>query len=182
MKIYTKTGDKGETSLIGGKRVKKYHPRIEAYGTIDELISFIGLLHDTLKDKDSVELLLNIQDKLMTCAAILAADCEDCQVKIPLLLEEDIEFLEKRIDTMQKSLPVLNSFLLPGGHNSVSLCHVIRTICRRAERNTLKLSEEFFVPDLVLIYLNRLSDFFFVFSRKLSIDFKAIEHLWKPKL
>jgi len=182
MKIYTKTGDKGETSLIGGKRVKKFHPRIEAYGTIDELIAFIGLLRDQLKDKNLIDLLLNIQDKLMICAAILASDCEDCQVKIPLLLAEDIEYLEKKIDSMQKNLPVLNSFILPGGHNSVSLCHVIRTICRRAERNTLKLSEEFFVPDLVLIYLNRLSDFFFVFSRKLSIDFKAIEHLWKPKL
>jgi cob(I)alamin adenosyltransferase len=182
MKIYTKTGDKGETSLIGGKRVPKYHPRIEAYGTIDELIAFVGLLRDQNLEKRVEDNLLNIQDKLMVCAAILATDCEDCKIKIPSILDEDIEYLEKEIDSMQTKLPELKYFLLPGGNNAVSLCHIIRTICRRAERKTLKLSEELFVPDSVLIYLNRLSDYFFVLSRKLSVDFKAIEHLWKPKL
>jgi cob(I)alamin adenosyltransferase len=182
MKIYTKTGDKGQTSLIGGKRVPKYHPRIEAYGTIDELIAFIGLLRDQNLERRIENSLLNIQDKLMVCAAILATDCEDCKIKIPAILDEDIEFLEKEIDSMQATLPEIKSFLLPGGNNSVSLCHILRTICRRAERKTLKLSDELFVPDSVLIYLNRLSDYFFVLSRKLSVDFKAIEHLWKPKL
>ncbi len=182
MKIYTKTGDKGETSLIGGKRVPKYHPRIEAYGTIDELISFIGLLRDQNLERNIIELLLNIQDKLMVCAAILATDCEDCKINIPSIQVEDISNLEKEIDAMQASLPSLNSFLLPGGHKAVSLCHVLRTICRRAERSTLKLSDELFVPELVLTYLNRLSDFFFVLSRKLTVDFKSVEYLWKPKL
>jgi len=182
MKIYTKTGDKGETSLIGGLRVPKHHIRIEAYGTIDELIAFTGLLHDQPVDKSSKDTLLLIQDKLMTCAAILASDCDDCKVKIPVLLDEDVLILEKEIDFMEKTLSQINSFVIPGGHPVVSICHVARTICRRAERIVCKLSEISAVPDIVLIYLNRLSDYFFVLSRKLSIDFQAVEYQWKPKL
>jgi cob(I)alamin adenosyltransferase len=182
MKIYTKTGDNGETALIGGKRVKKFHPRIEAAGTIDELISFIGFLHDQNLEYNTSQVLLKIQDRLMVCTAILATDYEDSKTTVPTLIELDISYLENEIDIMQSNLSELNSFILPGGHKVVSLCHVIRTICRRAERNTLKLSDELFVPEPVLKYLNRLSDYFFVLSRKLSVDFQSVEYIWKPKL
>jgi cob(I)alamin adenosyltransferase len=182
MKIYTKTGDKGETSLIGGKRVSKDHPRIDAYGTIDELISFTGLLRDQISDNILNDTLLYIQDRLMVCAAILAADCEDCKVKIPELSHDNILFLEKEIDKMESNLSPIHSFILSGGHNVVSLCHVTRTVCRRAERLVIKLSKEYVVPEVVNEYLNRLSDYFFVLSRKLSADFKVVEHQWSPKL
>jgi cob(I)alamin adenosyltransferase len=182
MKIYTKTGDKGETSLIGGKRVPKYHERIEAYGTVDELIAFTGLLRDQEIDEHTQNMLLNIQDRLMVCASILASDCDDCQVKIPKLYQEDILLLEQEIDTMEANLIPLNSFILPGGHQTVSFCHVARTICRRSERLILKLRQKTLVPDEVIRYLNRLSDYFFVLSRKLSVDLQAIEHSWIPKL
>jgi cob(I)alamin adenosyltransferase len=182
MKIYTKTGDKGETSLIGGKRVSKGHPRIEAYGTVDELISFIGLLRDQMKEKKIHDTLLYIQDCLMVCAAILAADCEDCNVKIPVLSEENILNLEKEIDKIESNLSPLHSFILPGGHQAVSICHVARAVCRRAERMTIKMSIKYTVPEVVIEYLNRLSDYLFVLSRKLSVDFKAVEHIWSPKL
>jgi cob(I)alamin adenosyltransferase len=182
MKIYTKTGDKGETSLIGGKRVPKYHTRIEAYGTVDELIAFTGLLRDKPLDNHIKSTLLEVQDKLMVCAAILASDCDDCKVKIPEIKNSDIELLEKEIDAMDLTLKPLRSFIIPGGHTAVSLCHVARTICRRAERQALKLSHETLVPELTLMYLNRLSDYFFTLARKLSTDFQAIETEWKPKL
>jgi cob(I)alamin adenosyltransferase len=182
MKIYTKTGDKGVTSLIGGKRVSKNHPRIDAYGTVDELISFIGLLHDQLADSATCNTLTHIQDRLMVCAAILAADCEDCKVKIPILSEENVLYLEKEIDKIEGNLSPIHSFIIPGGHPAVSLCHVSRTVCRRAERLVIKLSSDYVVPELVMEYLNRLSDYFFVLSRKLSVDFKAVEHIWSPDL
>ncbi len=182
MKIYTKSGDKGETSLIGGKRVSKNHPRINAYGTVDELISFIGLLRDQVTERKVHDTLLHIQDRLMVCAAILAADCEDCKVKIPVLSDESIIRLEKEIDSMESNLSEIHSFILPGGHQTVSLCHVCRTICRRAERLVIKMSKDFFVPEEVIEYLNRLSDYFFVLSRKLSVDLKAVEHQWSPDL
>jgi cob(I)alamin adenosyltransferase len=182
MKIYTKTGDKGETSLIGGKRVPKNHVRIEAYGTVDELIAFVGLLRDQDIENSIKEILFHIQDRLMVCAAILASDCDDCKVKIPSLHDSDIAFLEKEIDTMTGNLAPLHSFIIPGGHIVVSYCHVIRTICRRCERETIKLKEHYMVPDPVLTYLNRLSDYFFVLSRKLSSDFQAFEYHWKPEL
>jgi cob(I)alamin adenosyltransferase len=182
MKIYTKTGDKGETSLIGGKRVSKDHPRIDAYGTIDELISFVGLLRDQIPDRRLQDTLLFIQDRLMICAAILAADCDDCKVKIPELSQDNILFLEKEIDKIESNLSPIHSFILPGGHQTVSLCHVTRTVCRRAERLVIKLSKKYIVPEVVNEYLNRLSDYFFVLSRKLSIDFKVVEHQWPTKL
>jgi cob(I)alamin adenosyltransferase len=182
MKIYTKTGDQGKTSLIGGKRVAKYHQRIEAYGTIDELMSHIGLIRDQQISEEAKSVLLVILDRLMTCASILAADCEDCTVKIPEIRESDIEFLEHEMDKMDEVLPALQSFILPGGHPAASYCHIARTICRRAERKIIKLSEEFFVPELIIKYVNRLSDFLFVFSRKILKDFNIDEILWHPKL
>lgn len=181
MKIYTKTGDKGQTSLIGGKRVPKYHTRIEAYGTVDELISYVGLLRDQEQiAADSREFLIWIQDRLMTCASILAADCDDCQVKIPHLHSDDIKKVELEIDKMELELEPLKSFILPGGSQMVSLCHVCRTICRRSERIIIKLSEETIVPEEVIKYLNRLSDYLFVLSRYLAKKSKIEQISWHP--
>jgi cob(I)alamin adenosyltransferase len=182
MKIYTKTGDKGTTSLIGGKRVPKYNLRIEAYGTIDELICYIGLIRDQNIDAKSKSSLLVIQDKLMVCASILATDCENCEIKLPELKETDITFLESEIDAMEAELEPLRSFILPGGHTTVSFCHISRTICRRAERIAIQLFEKFNVPDNVLKYINRLSDYLFVLSRKLGKDLNIKEITWQPQL
>ncbi|MFC2152364.1 cob(I)yrinic acid a,c-diamide adenosyltransferase [Bacteroidota bacterium] len=181
-KIYTKTGDKGETSLIGGTRVPKYHDRIEAYGTIDELISYIGLIRDQRIDKHTISKLIEIQDRLMTCASILATDCDDCKVKIPEIYESDIEMLELEIDTIEKYLPPLTSFILPGGHTTVSYCHIARNVCRRAERYSIKVQDQFKNSVKVIQYLNRLSDYLFVLSRKLSVDLNANEISWKPRV
>lgn len=182
MKIYTKTGDKGKTSLIGGTRVPKHHQRIEAYGTIDELMAYIGLLNDELSDSGLNKVMLEIQDRLMTCASILAADCEDCQVKIPEIIPEDIEFLEQLIDAYDKELEPLRTFVLPGGHVVASHCHIARTVCRRAERIVTKLSEDMYVPEHVIQYLNRLSDYLFTLSRKILKDFNIDEIRWHPRL
>jgi cob(I)alamin adenosyltransferase len=182
MKIYTRTGDKGNTSLVGGKKVPKSHIRIEAYGTVDELIAHIGMLRDMLSEPATGELLPDIQDRLMTCAAILATDCEDCRVAIPEMNEADINNLENAIDQMEASLPPLNSFVLPGGHIASSQCHIARTVCRRAERQIIRLSAELFVPEIVIKYINRLSDYLFVLSRKVLRDFKKEDTPWKPKL
>lgn len=182
MKIYTKTGDKGQTSLIGGKRVSKHHNRIEAYGTVDELISYIGLLRDHVKTEEQRRFLVQVQDRLMICAAILAADCEDCGFKIPEILESDILELEQEMDQMELELEPIAYFVLPGGHPAVSHCHVARTICRRAERVVVKLSEDFFVPDRLVKYINRLSDYLFVLARKLTKDFNIDEIPWKARL
>ena len=181
-KIYTKTGDKGETSLIGGTRVPKYHDRIEAYGTVDELISYLGLIRDQKIDEHIKSILIEIQDRLMTCASILATDCDNCEVKIPELYNTDIEMLEKEIDEMEKDLPPLTSFILPGGHTTVSFCHIARNVCRRAERNSIKVQDQFKYSEKVIQYLNRLSDYLFVLSRKLSIDLYAKEIPWKPRV
>jgi cob(I)alamin adenosyltransferase len=182
MKIYTKTGDKGTTSLIGGKRVPKYHSRIEVYGTIDELISYIGLVKDQDISVKIKSTLLEIQDRLMTCAAILATDCEEGTVNIPQMNETDISLLETEIDAMEEELSPLRTFILPGGHTTVSFCHIARTICRRAERLTIRLSEELYVPENVIKYINRLSDFLFVLSRKLGKDLNIDEIPWLPRL
>ncbi len=182
MKVYTKTGDKGETSLIGGTRVPKYHDRIEAYGTIDELISYIGLIRDQKVDEHTIKVLIEIQDRLMTCASILATDCENCKIKVPEIFESDIEYLEKEIDEMEKNLPPLTSFILPGGHQTVSFCHVARNVCRRAERLSIKVQDQFKNSDKVIKYLNRLSDFLFVLSRKLSTNLNAKEIPWHPRV
>lgn len=181
MKIYTKTGDSGTTSLIGGKRVPKFHERIEAYGTVDELISHLGLLRDQITEIKQKKNILIIQDRLMTCATILATDCEGCNLKLPILLETDIEFLEKEIDDMEKHLEPLKSFILPGGHPFVSQAHVCRTVCRRAERHSLALSQNYKVDRFVLKYLNRLSDYLFVTARYLSKLSGSEEIPWIPR-
>lgn len=182
MKVYTKTGDKGTTELIGGKRVPKDNARIEVYGAVDELISYVGLLRDQNIREELQQDLISIQDRLMTIASILATDCENCNYKIPALKEADITFLETRIDTFDKELPPLNAFVLPGGHQIVSFCHITRSICRRVERMTITLNREHTVPDHVIKYLNRLSDYLFVLSRLLTKDLQAVEIPWKPEL
>lgn len=178
-KIYTKTGDKGQTSLIGGKRVPKYHERIEAYGTVDELNSFIGLIKDHDIDKHYKEVLLKIQDRLFVAESLLARDEGEVKVKLPELSESDIEYLEKEIDEMQKQLPELASFILPGGGLAASYTHVARTVCRRAERIIIKLSETVEVNELVIRYFNRLSDYLFVLARKLAQEMGEGDVLWK---
>ena len=182
MKIYTKTGDKGQTSLIGGTRVPKHHIRIEAYGTIDELNSWIGLLRDQPIDSLSVETLLGIHDRLFTIGSILASDPGKSKMKVPRLLEGDTVFLAKEIDRMNELLPEMRTFVLPGGNTIVSYCHLARCVCRRAERATSHLSENEPVEPVVLVYLNRLSDYLFVLSRKLALDFHSKEIAWKPKM
>lgn len=182
MKIYTKTGDKGQTSLIGGTRVSKHHMRIESYGTVDELNSHIGLIRGQDIDEHSKVTLLEIQDRLFTIGSILASDSEKSKMKIPDLTENDIELLESEIDKMNESLPEMRSFVLPGGHTIVSFCHIARCVCRRAERLTIHLSENSFVSDMVIKYLNRLSDYLFMLSRKLTQDFDVEEMPWKPRM
>lgn len=182
MKIYTKTGDKGETSLLGGTRVPKYHIRIEAYGTVDELNSYIGLIRDQDIDEHAKQILITIQDRLFTIGSILASDPIKSKVKIPELHEEDILLLETEIDKMNETLPEMRSFVLPGGHTTVSFCHIARCVCRRAERNTIHLKHNEFVADSVIKYLNRLSDYLFVLSRKFTADFQAVEQPWNPKM
>lgn len=182
MKIYTKTGDKGQTSLIGGTRVPKHHVRIEAYGTVDELNSYIGLIRDQQIDEHSKNILVEVQDRLFTIGSSLASDPEKSRMKIPDLKEEDVTLLEKEIDAMNKVLPEMRSFVLPGGHTTVSFCHIARCVCRRAERITIHLSENSFVDELVIKYLNRLSDYLFVLARKISHDLKATETAWKARM
>jgi cob(I)alamin adenosyltransferase len=182
MKIYTKTGDLGLTSLIGGTRVKKSHHRIDAYGTVDELNSYIGLVSDQPVNAHRKLILKEIQDRLFTVGASLASDPEKSTMKIPDLHDEDVILLEKEIDAMNDQIPPLRVFVLPGGHQSVSFCHVARTVCRRAERLVIALQEESFVADLVIIYLNRLSDYLFVLSRKMAQELGAEEIPWKPRL
>lgn len=181
-KVYTKTGDKGQTSLIGGTRVPKHHIRIEAYGTVDELNSHIGLIRDQQLDAHSIEVLIEIQDRLFTIGSSLASDPGKSKMKIPDLKEEDVTLLETEMDKMDEQLPEMKSFVLPGGHTTVSFCHIARCVCRRAERLVIHLSESEEVAPLVIKYLNRLSDYLFVLSRKLTIDLKAREIPWKPRM
>ena len=179
-KIYTRGGDKGETSLLGGSRVPKYHPRIEAYGTLDELASNIGLIRDQEIDAKYKEALIRIQNILFTAEALLASDKPADSKKLPQLTDEDVLFLEQGIDRMNESLPPISSFILPGGHPTVSYCHIARTICRRSERLCIKLAEAHPVDEIIIRFLNRLSDYLFVLSRKLSADLHAVETPWKP--
>lgn len=182
MKIYTKTGDKGLTSLIGGTRVAKNHIRIESYGTVDELNSYIGLIACQEIDPHHQVVLKEIQDRLFTVGASLAADPEKSKMKIPDLLEEDIELLEREMDKMNEVLPELKHFVLPGGNTVVSYCHLARCVCRRAERLTVALAESSFVDTKVTVYLNRLSDYLFVLGRKIAYDTKAVENIWVPRV
>ena len=188
MKIYTKTGDKGSTSLFGGTRVPKDHIRIESYGTVDELNSYIGLIRDQDMDLHYKEILIEIQDRLFTVGAILATPAEKETLKndAPRLqnlgiIPSDIELLEKEIDTMETALPQMTHFVLPGGHSTVSHCHIARCICRRSERLTVHLSHNETVPEIVISYLNRLSDYLFVLARKLTLDLNAEEVKWIPR-
>ncbi|MCD4683521.1 MAG: cob(I)yrinic acid a,c-diamide adenosyltransferase [Bacteroidales bacterium] len=180
IKIYTKGGDKGETSLLGGTRVPKYHERIDAYGTVDELNSFVGLLRDLNSNDHYRMILLDIQKKLFIAESHLASDKAENVAKLPILSDEDISILENEIDKMNKELPELRSFILPGGHPVVSYCHIARTICRRAERLTIKIGEKYEIDELIVKYLNRLSDYFFVLARRLAKDFKVEDVIWKP--
>ncbi|GAB5564452.1 MAG: cob(I)yrinic acid a,c-diamide adenosyltransferase [Winogradskyella sp.] len=188
MKVYTKTGDKGTTALFGGTRVPKHHIRIESYGTIDELNSHIGLIRDQNINQLHKNTLMHIQDRLFTVGAILATDPDKAVLKsgkqrlnIPKISNEDIERLEKEMDIMEASLPPMTHFVLPGGHQTVSFCHIARTVCRRAERLASHLNElEPFQPE-TLMYINRLSDYLFVLARKLSHDLQADEIKWIPQ-
>lgn len=188
MKVYTKTGDKGTTALFGGTRVPKHHIRIESYGTIDELNSYIGLIRDQNIDQCYKNTLMHIQDRLFTVGAILATDPEKAilkngeqRLKIPKISNKDIERLEKEMDAMEELLPPMTHFVLPGGHQTVSFCHIARTVCRRAERIATHLNDlEPFQPE-TLMYINRLSDYLFVLARKLSHDLQAEEIKWIPQ-
>ena len=180
-KIYTKKGDKGETSLIGGQRVPKYHERIEAYGTLDELNAFVGLLRDSIEDECLKVSLLRIQSQLFIAEAVLAKGEGEITRNLPVLSEIEVEFLEKGMDHMNETLPTLTHFLLPGGHVIISYCHVSRCVCRRAERIIIKVSESYQVPAVIIQYLNRLSDYFFVLARKLSQDLQVPEIIWKTE-
>ncbi|MEY3591274.1 MAG: hypothetical protein RLZZ38_227 [Bacteroidota bacterium] len=181
MKIYTKKGDQGSTGLIGGTRVSKGDVRIEAYGTVDELNSYIGLLSCLDIDIRMHAQLQEIQDRLFTIGSHLAADPEKSKMQLPDLLESDIEKLEHWMDVMDEQLPPLTAFVLPGGHLNAAHAHVARCICRRAERMAVTLDELEGVEALVLMYLNRLSDYLFVLSRKMSQDKGAAEHTWTPR-
>lgn len=181
MKIYTKTGDKGETSLFGGKRVPKYDLRINAYGTSDELNSFIGLIRDQQIDQHYKDVLLNIQDKIFVLGATLAADPDKPKLKKPDLHLEDVELLEKEIDQMNEALPEMTHFILPGGHTIVSYCHIARCVCRRCERLVIELASQTEVDALIIQYLNRLSDYLFVLGRKIAQDIGVEEIKWIPK-
>jgi cob(I)alamin adenosyltransferase len=178
-KIYTKTGDAGTTSLLGGKRVPKYHDRIESYGTVDELISYIGLIRDQDISNIHKDFLLWIQDRLMVVAAILAADCENCEHKVPELPDSDIVKIEEMIDRLEKELPKLDSFILPGGHTIVSFTHIARNVCRRAERLSIKVNETTNCCQTAVKLLNRLSDYLFVLARKIGKEKKIEEIKWK---
>ncbi len=181
-KIYTKTGDRGETALLGGTRVPKDHLRIRAYGTVDELNSWIGLIHDQEIPEPSRSFLRGIQDQLFSVGSILAADPSKPGVKTPRLTDDDLSGLEREIDAMTEKLPVLKAFILPGGHPVASYCHIARCVCRRAERHTITLAASEPVDELVIRYLNRLSDFLFTLARHLLEHYGAPAVEWKPRM
>ena len=188
MKVYTKTGDTGTTALFGGTRVPKHHIRIESYGTVDELNSHIGLIRDQEINQLYKEVLIEVQDRLFTVGAILATPPEKETLKNGEkrlqnlgIQESDIEYLENQIDAMEESLPQMTHFVLPGGHTTVSYCHIARSVCRRAERLAVHLNDIEPTDELVIKYLNRLSDYLFVLARKLSFDLNADEVQWIPR-
>lgn len=188
MKVYTKTGDNGTTALFGGTRVPKDHMRIESYGTVDELNSYIGLIRDQEMDNHYKDILIEIQDRLFTVGAILATPPEkevmkngELRLQKLGIIEADIELLENEIDAMEETLPPMTHFILPGGHQTVSYCHIARCVCRRAERLSVHLSHNEPVAGIAIKYLNRLSDYLFVLARKLSFDLNADEVKWIPR-
>jgi len=187
MKIYTKTGDRGTTALFGGTRVPKYHIRVESYGTVDELNAHIGLIRDQIEDQQDRATLLAIQYDLFTVGAILATDPEKERLKngkerlnITRITAETVAVLEEEIDRLDAGLPLMTHFILPGGHTTVSFCHIARCVCRRAERLSVQLHEIAPLEAEVLMYLNRLSDYLFVLARKLTFDLQAEEIKWIP--
>jgi cob(I)alamin adenosyltransferase len=182
MKIYTKTGDTGTTALFGGKRVSKADLRIDTYGTVDELNSWIGVIRDQPVNEKRKTILVEIQDRLFTIGSILATEPGNTKVKVPSLSEADVSFLEREIDSMDSDLPPMKSFVLPGGNQSVSFCHVTRTVCRRAERLTIALNSQEPVSSLVIKYLNRLSDYLFVLARKMAQELGVEDTPWKPRM
>jgi cob(I)alamin adenosyltransferase len=184
LKIYTKTGDKGNTSLIGGTKVPKSHIRIESYGTVDELNSYLGLVSDYLTHEHTKIILKEIQDRLFTIGSSLACDPDkEPMLKLPDLKQEDVLLLEQEIDKMNEQLPLMKNFLLPGGHVVVSTIHIARCVCRRAERICVAMQEDgLFVDALVIKYLNRLSDYLFVLARYIGLLLQVPEIAWKPRI
>lgn len=182
MKIYTKKGDQGKTGLIGGTRVSKNDLKINAYGTVDELNAFVGLLRDLIDDSNYTSQLIEIQDRLFTAGSLLAVSDEGTKMKIPTIKSSDISSLESWIDSMDSELSEMKSFVLPGGHPIVSNCHITRTICRRAERCIVTLSEHSEVDPIILSYFNRLSDYFFTLGRMMVKKLGIKETPWDPKI
>jgi cob(I)alamin adenosyltransferase len=182
MKIYTRTGDQGLTSLFGGKRVSKADLRIDTYGTVDELNSWIGLIRDQPVNDQRKDFLIFLQDRLFTTGSILATEPGNTKVKIPSLTASDIKSIEAEIDKMDGELEPMRSFILPGGHQSVSFCHVARTVCRRAERLTIALNSSEPVDEFVIQFLNRLSDYLFVLARKMAAELGIEDIPWKPQM
>ena len=188
MKIYTKTGDNGTTGLFGGTRVPKHHLRIESYGTVDELNSYIGLVKDQAIDNDTKTTLIKIQNDLFTLGSMLATPSEKETLKngkerlnIPKITNESVTYLENTIDEINSTLPQMTHFILPGGHTTVSYCHIARCVCRRAERLSVSLHQQEGINPIILTYLNRLSDFLFMLARKLSKDLSVQEVKWIPE-
>lgn len=181
MKVYTKKGDSGTTGLIGGTRLPKHHLRIEGYGTVDELNSYIGLIRDYNPNPARKSLLVEIQDRLFTIGSHLASDPEKSKMTLPEITPNDVEILEKAIDNMEETLEPMKFFVLPGGHPTVSHCHVARCICRRAERLISHLNEETPIDPVIMSYMNRLSDYLFVLSRAFTKELNAEETPWIPK-
>jgi len=183
-KIYTKTGDQGKTSLIGGTKVPKSHIRIESYGTVDELNSYIGLVSDMFEDEHVRLILKEVQDRLFTVGSSLACDPDkDTKMEIPDLKEEDVTLLEKEMDAMNEILPVMKNFILPGGHPAISTTHVARCVCRRAERACVNMQQQdMFIEPLVIKYINRLSDYLFVLARYIGHAMHVPEVVWRPRM
>jgi cob(I)alamin adenosyltransferase len=181
--IYTKTGDKGKTSLIGGTRVEKHHYRLEAYGTVDELNAHVGMIRSWPNETSINKTIIGIQEQLFMIGAYLATDDNISDLRTKLNCNEsEIEVLEKEMDKMEEALPPLKNFILPGGHPAPTYAHIARTVCRRAERRVNQMAEETEVANWVIRYLNRLSDYFFVLSRHLSNFYQKDEIPWKPQL
>jgi cob(I)alamin adenosyltransferase len=184
MKIYTKTGDAGKSALIGGTRLPKDHIRFETYGTVDELNSWIGMVRDTMLEQDKIDLLKEVQDRLFTIGSSLACDPDkDISLKIPDLLESDVEFLEKSMDAINETIPPMRFFILPGGHPTISQLHVARCVCRRAERLCVHMQQiDEFIEPLVIKYINRLSDYLFCLARHMHHTLNVDEIAWKPRV
>jgi cob(I)alamin adenosyltransferase len=178
MRVYTRTGDKGETSLSGGTRVQKDHPRLEAYGTVDELNSHLGMVQSVLTDDGEKARLIRIQNRVFVVTSNLAADSAELLARLPHILEEDITDLEKAMDFLLDQIPPLTNFILPAGHHSVAACHIARTVCRRAERRMITLARESEVDPILIRYINRLSDYLFVLARKTGWDAGVAEVIW----